>query len=228
VLGRPRIHVPECESTQLLLDASLPEGAVASTDHQSGGRGRLGRTWVDAPAAALLFSVLLKPPPSRRAAELTLIAGLATAEAIGPAAQLKWPNDVLVDGKKVAGGLGELRDGVVVLGIGVNVNQTAEQLPSDARTPAASLRTLDGVVREREEVLDAILRRLDDAYRAWLAGGLEALHERVAARDFLRGRAVTVNGTSGTAHGIRPDGRLEVGTAAGPVAVDSGDVVVFA
>lgn len=227
MLGEPRIHVPECESTQLLLDPSLPEGAVASTDHQSGGRGRLGRTWVDAPGAALLFSVLLKPPPERRAAELTLVAGLATAEALGPKAQLKWPNDVLVDGKKVAGGLAELRDDAVILGIGVNVNQTQEELPPDARTPAASLRTLDGVVRDREEVLGEILRTLDGAYRTWLDAGIEALHERIAARDFLRGRHVEVNDVHGTARGIRPDGRLAVDTAAGEVAVDSGEVVVF-
>lgn len=227
MLGQPRIHVPECESTQLLLDPSLPEGAVASTDHQTGGRGRLGRTWDDAPGTALLFSVLLKPPASRRPAELTLVGGLATAEAIGPEAMLKWPNDVLVDGRKVSGGLAELRDGAVVLGIGVNVNQTEAQLPPDARTPAASLRTVDGVVREREQLLTAILRTLGDAYAAWLEHGVAALHERIAARDFLRGRDIEVNGVRGVATGIRRDGRLELETPAGPVVVDSGEVVLF-
>jgi BirA family transcriptional regulator, biotin operon repressor / biotin---[acetyl-CoA-carboxylase] ligase len=231
VFGAPRIHVRDCESTQLLLDPSLPEGAVATADHQSGGRGRLGRTWEDAPGTALLCSVLLKPPADRRAAELTLVAGVATAEAVeralGRPAQLKWPNDVLVEGRKVAGGLAELREGAVVLGIGVNVNQTAEQLPSDPRTPAASLRTLDGTVRDRERVLADLLRTLEEAYAVWRAEGLGALHERVAARDFLRGRRVTVNGVTGDALGICADGRLELATPAGPVLVDSGEVAAY-
>lgn len=231
MLGAPRIHVPECESTQLLLDPSLPEGAVASTDHQSAGRGRLGRTWADEPGTALLFSVLLKPPAARRPAELTLVAGLAVAEAVeralGRPAQLKWPNDVLVDELKVSGGLAELRDGAVVLGVGVNVNQTAAQLPPDARTGAASLRTLDGIVREREQLLDDILRALEEAYATWCDEGVAALHGRIAERDFLRGRTVEVNEVRGVAAGIRTDGRLELETPAGPVVVDSGEVVLF-
>src|SRR5690348_6881982 len=105
----------------------MPEWSVATTGHQTGGRGRLGRTWVDEPGSSLLLSVLLKPPAGRNPAELTLVAGLAVAQVVervlGRAAQIKWPNDVLVDGAKVSGGLADLRDGAVVLGIGVNVNQ---------------------------------------------------------------------------------------------------------
>jgi len=231
MFGEPHIHVEECESTQLLLDASLPEGAVATAAHQTGGRGRLGRTWEDAAGTALLCSVLLKPPPQRRGAELTLVGGLATAEtverALGRAAQLKWPNDVLVDGRKLAGGLAELRDGAVVLGVGVNVNQTVEQLPADARTPPASLRTVDGRTRELEPLLGDLLRSLEDAYRVWLARGLGALHERIAARDCLRGRDVSVNGVGGRAAGISADGRLELSTESGIVLVESGEVAVF-
>ncbi len=231
MFGEPRIHVEECESTQLLLDPSLPEGAVATSSHQTGGRGRLGRTCVDAPGTALLCSVLLRPPPGRRAAELTLVGGLATAEtverALGRDASLKWPNDVLVDGGKVAGGLAELRDGAVVLGIGVNVRQTTEQLPADARTPAASLRTLDGRDRELEPLLVELLRSLESAYSTWHDEGLAALHPRIAARDGLRGREVTVDGVTGIARGIRVDGRLELETAAGAVLVESGEVQSF-
>ena len=231
MIGRPRIHVPECESTQLLLDATLPEGAVATTDHQTGGRGRLGRTWVDAPSTAVLCSVLLKPPRDRRAAELTLVGGLAAAETIevmlGRPAQLKWPNDVLVDGRKVSGGLADLRDGAVVLGIGVNVNQTAEQLPSDTRTASGSLRTIDGRTREVELVLDALLQTLDAAYATWLADGLPALHPRIAARDFLRGRRVTVDDVTGIALAIRGDGALELETPSGMVAVESGEARIL-
>jgi BirA family biotin operon repressor/biotin-[acetyl-CoA-carboxylase] ligase len=228
MIGEPRIHMSECESTQTLLDASLPEGAVATTDHQTAGRGRLGRTWEDVPGASLICSVLLKPPRDRRVAELTLVGGLATAQAVeralGRTAQIKWPNDVLVDGKKVSGGLAEVRDGAVVLGIGINVNQTEGELPSKPRTPAASLRTVDRHVRDVETVLGELLSRLDDAYAIWLDRGLGALHVEIAARDFLRGRNIDVNGVEGRAVGIALDGRLEIETAGGIVAVESGEV----
>jgi BirA family transcriptional regulator, biotin operon repressor / biotin---[acetyl-CoA-carboxylase] ligase len=202
VLGEPRIHVAVTESTQSLLDPSLPEGAIATAGHQTGGRGRLGRTWEDVPGASLLLSVLLKPPAGRNPPELTLVGALAVARAIGPDAQIKWPNDVLVDGQKVSGGIADLREGAVILGIGVNVNQTADELPRDTRTPAASLRSLDGGERDVETLLAAVLHELDDAYRTWLDHGLAALHPEIAARDALRG-------TAGYA-GIRPDGRLEL------------------
>ena len=224
MIGEPRIHVAECESTQLLLDPSLPEGAIATAGHQTGGRGRLGRTWHDAPGASLLLSVLLKPPPERHPAELTLVGGLAVARALGPQAKLKWPNDVLIDGRKVSGGLADLRDGAVVLGIGINVNQTADELPPDARVPAASLRTLDGRERDVESVLADVLRELDAAYGAWLEGGLAVLSPEIAERDALLGREVVVNGTRGIARGIRDDGRLELETPDGVLALDSGEV----
>jgi BirA family biotin operon repressor/biotin-[acetyl-CoA-carboxylase] ligase len=231
MIGHPRLHVPECESTQLLLDASLPEGAVATTDHQTAGRGRLGRTWLDTPGTSLLCSVLLKPPPDRRVAELTLVGGLATARAVERTlsrdAQLKWPNDVLVDGRKVSGGLADLRDGAVVLGIGVNVNQTADQLPTGTRTPVASLRTFDGRLRELEPLLADLLQALDEAYALWLIEGLQALHEDIAARDFLRGRQVSVGDATGVARAIRSDGRLELETASGAVVVESGETHVL-
>jgi BirA family biotin operon repressor/biotin-[acetyl-CoA-carboxylase] ligase len=231
VFGEPRVHVEECESTQLLLDPSLPEGAVATAGHQTGGRGRLGRRWVDAPGSALLCSVLLKPPAHRRPAELTLVGALATAEtverALGRGAELKWPNDVLVGGRKVAGGLAELRDGAVVLGIGLNVNQTAGDLPTDARVPAASLRLLDRRARPLEPLLADLLRFLERRYAEWLAGGLAPLHAGIAARDALRGRDVSVDGVAGRALGIRADGRLELETPAGTVLVESGEVTSF-
>src|SRR5919197_298194 len=134
-LGEPRIDVDTCESTQALLDASMPEGAIAVADHQSAGRGRLGRTWEAPPGTALLCSVLLKPPPECDVRQLSLVAGVAVADAleyiIGLAVQIKWPNDVMLRRRKVAGILAELRDGAVVLGIGINVNQTPEELPPD-------------------------------------------------------------------------------------------------
>jgi BirA family biotin operon repressor/biotin-[acetyl-CoA-carboxylase] ligase len=199
-----------------------------TADHQTAGRGRLGRAWIDAPATTVMCSILLKPPPERRVAELTLVAAVATAQvvehALGRAAPIKWPNDVLVDGRKVSGGLAELRDGAVILGIGMNVNQTEDQLPPNPRIPAASLRTIDGQLRDRESLLDELLDRLGAAYRAWLDSGLAALREELDRRDFLRDRDVTIGSVSGVARGIGDDGRLIVETSAGLVSVESGEV----
>jgi BirA family transcriptional regulator, biotin operon repressor / biotin---[acetyl-CoA-carboxylase] ligase len=228
VIGSPRRHEPTCESTQLLLGPGDPEGTIATTDHQTGGRGRRGRTWVEAPGSSVLVSVLLRPPPERPAPQLSLVGGLAAAlaaeDALELAAQIKWPNDVMVDRRKVAGVLAEAREGVVVLGIGINVNQTREQLPADARVAAASFRTVDGRVRDREEVLTRLLGHLEAQYAQWREGGLDAVYGELGARDFLRGRRVSVDGVAGVARMIARDGRLEVATDSGPVLVESGEV----
>jgi len=225
-LGEPRLDVESCESTQLLVDTSLPEGAVVVADHQTAGRGRLGRSW-EAPAGkALLFSVLLKPPTDRHAPELSLVAGVAVADALertlGLSVQIKWPNDVMLRRKKVAGCLAEARDGAVVLGIGVNVEQTTAELPPNA----GSIRTLTGRGWDREGLLSEVLDDLGSRYAAWRSGGLDAVYEGLGPRDFLRGREVTVNGTSGVATMIDREGRLEIAVRHGEVVrVESGEVV---
>ena len=141
-----------------------PEGAVATTDHQTGGRGRLGRTWIEAPDGTAPAR-LRAPAAARRsgAPEFYLVAAVAVALAVerpGLAAQIKWPNDVMLARRKVAGILAEMRDQEVVVGIGVNVNQTREQLPPDARTTAGSLRTVTGREHDRSALLcESLLSR---------------------------------------------------------------------
>ncbi|MBA3787072.1 MAG: biotin--[acetyl-CoA-carboxylase] ligase [Actinobacteria bacterium] len=229
MIGSPRRHAPECDSTQALLGPDDPEGAIATTDHQTAGRGRLGRSWVEAPGTSVMVSVVLRPPPERRAPELSLVAAVAVALAVEDAtelaAQIKWPNDVMLARRKVAGILAEMRDAVVILGIGLNVNQTREELPSDAKVAAASLRTIDGRERDREEVLTLLLERLDACYGAWRDGGLDAIYDDLGSRDFLRGRRVTVDGVGGVASRIERDGRLRVDGEAGPLLVESGEVL---
>jgi BirA family biotin operon repressor/biotin-[acetyl-CoA-carboxylase] ligase len=226
-LGEPRIEVASTTSTQALLDPSLPEGALAVADVQTAGRGRLGRPWVAPAGTAVLASVLLKPPPGRPLPQLSLVAGVAVAEAIERLstlpARIKWPNDVLLADEKVAGILAEAREGAVVLGIGVNVDQAREQLPPGA----ASLRTATGRRWSREAVLDALLDTLGERYEQWLAGGLAAVHGELARRDALRDTRVTVDGAPGTARGIDRDGRLQVELdAGGRRVVESGEVRV--
>jgi BirA family transcriptional regulator, biotin operon repressor / biotin---[acetyl-CoA-carboxylase] ligase len=170
-LGKPYRYVESCPSTQRLLADDGPEGATAVTDHQTAGRGRLGRTWEDAAGRAILMSVLLRPPaPMPLWPELSLVAGEAVAaalRALGVDASLRHPNDVVVAGRKLVGVLPEASRGRVVLGIGVNVNQTAAELPADTVKPPTSVRIELGREVERTPLLAAILGELERAYDAW-------------------------------------------------------------
>ena len=223
--GRPYLYLARTETTQRMLDAAQPEGAVAVTEEQTAGRGRMGRRWEAPAGSSLLVSTLLRPPPERRASELTLLAGVCVAvvveRATGLAAQIKWPNDVMLRRTKVAGILAEARESAVVVGIGVNVNQTREQLPNRG----GSLRTATGLEWDRDAVLDAVLGTLGTRYEQWRVGGLDAVYDGLGSRDFLRGRSVTVDDTSGTAELIDRDGRLRIAVGHGKsVTVESGEV----
>jgi BirA family biotin operon repressor/biotin-[acetyl-CoA-carboxylase] ligase len=154
--GREYHYAPESSTTQRMLPSDAAHGAVALTEHQTEGRGRLGRTWIDEPGTGLLFSVaLLPPPPVAVWPELTLVAADAVAGAIGPAASIKHPNDVLLGGKKVAGILAEAQERVV-LGIGINVGGAA--------WPGAGW-----VDRDRLALLVDVLERLERGYDEWRA-----------------------------------------------------------
>jgi BirA family transcriptional regulator, biotin operon repressor / biotin---[acetyl-CoA-carboxylase] ligase len=224
-LGEQRIHLDSCASTQELLDPTMVEGTVAIADFQTSGRGRLGRSWEAPPGEALLASILLKPLVDRPLPQLALVAGVAVADALerltGLAVQIKWPNDVMLRRTKVAGILAEARDGAVALGIGVNLNQTRDRLPERA----GSLRTETGLEWDRGEVLEAVLADLGLRYDQWRAGGLDAVYEGLGARDFLRGRQVSVEGISGVAELIDRDGKLRIAVGHGEsVTVESGEV----
>jgi len=167
--------------------------------------------------------------PERRAPELSLVAGVAVADAVERttelAVQIKWPNDVMLRRSKVAGCLAEARDGAVTLGIGINVNQTREELPPVTGSPPGSMLVATGREWPRAPLLAMLLADLERCYSQWLAGGLDALYPDLGSRDFLRGRHVSVNGTSGTAVKIDRAGRLEIAVGDGEVrTVESGEV----
>jgi biotin-[acetyl-CoA-carboxylase] ligase BirA-like protein len=156
--GREYHYAATTGSTQLMLPEDAANGAVALAEHQTAGRGRLGRVWVDEPGAGLSFSVAVYPElPIARWPELTLVAARAVADAIGDEAAIKDPNDVFVGGRKVAGILAESSQRVVI-GIGVNVGS--------APWPGAGY-----VEADRLELLVEILDRLERGYDAWLATG---------------------------------------------------------
>ena len=177
--GGEYLYVPVCASTQRLLPPDAPEGAVAVTDHQTEGRGRRGGRWEDVPGTSLLLSLVLRPAAEAdRLPELTLVAAESCSDAIqavtGLHPQLKDPNDVLVGGRKIAGVLGEASEGRVVVGIGVNVNQEAGELPDATRLPATSLRIELGTPVPRPPLLAELLARLEERYDDWLSGARAA------------------------------------------------------
>ena len=172
--GKPYRWHERCASTQRLLKHDDPEGAVAVAEEQTEGRGRLGRRWEAPAGTSVLASVLLRPPvPPDRLPELSLVAGESVADAVaaltGLEPAIRFPNDVLIGGRKVAGILAEASEGTVVLGIGVNVDQAADELPRESRTPATSLRIETGGEIDRAELLATILERLELRYDAWVA-----------------------------------------------------------
>ncbi|MFD3549052.1 biotin--[acetyl-CoA-carboxylase] ligase [Streptomyces sp. NPDC058655] len=233
--------------------AGLPEGAVLVAEEQTAGRGRLDRSWVAPPRSGLFFSVLLKPGdavPQERWGWLTLLAGVATATGLSRAAgvdtALKWPNDLLVtvdgDERKTGGILAERvagdtsraegSGGGVVLGIGLNVSLTEEELPVPT---AGSLALAKASVTDRDPLLRAVLRSLEQWYGNWRATGgdpaASGLQETYAAGCATLGRHVRAElpggrVLTGTAEAVDTEGRLVVRTAEGRhEAVGAGDVI---
>jgi BirA family transcriptional regulator, biotin operon repressor / biotin---[acetyl-CoA-carboxylase] ligase len=171
--GREYRYAEIYPSTQRLVHPGDAEGTVAVAEEQSGGRGRLGRRWFAPPRTSILCSVLLRPRVApERLPDLTLVAAHACAEAIsastGLRADVKEPNDVLLAGRKVAGILGEAREGYVVLGIGVNVNVSAAELPERTEVPATSLLEETGRSIGRAPLLAELLLRLESHYDRWV------------------------------------------------------------
>jgi BirA family transcriptional regulator, biotin operon repressor / biotin---[acetyl-CoA-carboxylase] ligase len=232
-------------NADLLARAALGEreGAVLAAEQQSAGRGRLGRTWVAPPRAALTFSVLVRPGavPRARYGWLPLLAGVALASAVrtvaGVDARLKWPNDVLAGGAKLGGILAEAAGDAVVVGIGVNVSTEPGELPppGPGALPATSLRAAGSASLDRAALLAEILADFERRYQAWgrAAGdpersGLRQAYTRLCDTIGRRVRVDLPGGQQlcGPAGGLDPDGRLVVRPSPGrELAVAAGDVI---
>lgn len=229
-LGTPRLHHRALPSTnaraQALAAAGAPHGTLVTTADQTAGRGRQGRGWAMPPGRGLAASLVLRdPPPLLMLAAALAVADVATAlDRDGRIAAIKWPNDVLLDGGKVAGILaqGRLQDGWVVLGIGLNVAVELAALPPEVAARAA---TLGREPADVERALALLLRALE----RWLAADRAAVLAAFRDRDALRGRPVRWDGGSGVADGIDDDGRLRVRTGDGATElVDAGEIHIGA
>jgi BirA family biotin operon repressor/biotin-[acetyl-CoA-carboxylase] ligase len=243
--------VDEAPSTNALVAARAragePDGLVLATEHQTAGRGRLDRTWQTPARAALTFSVLVRAEvPPDRWPWLPLLTGVAVCVAVeaagGPVCVLKWPNDVLHDGRKLAGILAErvqtAAGSAGVVGVGINVGQQQAELP----VPTAGSLATAGYQVDRTELLLAVLRALEGRLGTWAGTGAgsapgpgredpaPALREEYLSRMDTLGRTVHVllpGGESvvGLATGVSRNGALRLDTAQGPLAVSAGDVV---
>lgn len=232
--GRWRVQrVPETGSTNADLIAAAragePAGAVLVADHQTTGRGRMGRAWTAPPGASLLVSVLLRPDLApahlhRVTQAMGLAAVDACAEVGGVVADLKWPNDLLVGDRKLAGILAEsvVVDGrveAVVVGMGLNVTwPPPEALPGELAERVVALNHITGGPVDRDALLDALLRHLDTVDVASYRNRLSTLGRMV--RVELAGRTLV-----GTAVDVDDDGTLVVVTGAGTERVSAGDVI---
>ena len=219
-LGRPRVHVRVIGSTndraRALAAAGAPHGTLVTAGEQTAGRGRQGRTWTAPQGQALLCSLLLR----EHDALLPLRAGLAVADLAGPAARVKWPNDVLLDGRKLAGILVEARPGEAwaVLGMGINVALDLSTLPPEIAARAATL-------GRAPSELDAALTELLGLLEQRLSEPSDALLDALRKRDVLLDRPIAWAGGSGTGAGIDPSGALLVRRDDGTVtALHAGEV----
>ncbi|MEO6602885.1 MAG: biotin--[acetyl-CoA-carboxylase] ligase [Polyangiaceae bacterium] len=236
-LGRPLMYHPVTGSTNddalLAARSGAPHGSVFVADEQTAGRGRRGTAWLAAPGENLLFSVLLRPRLElAQVSALTLAIGLALRDAIAPLVapetQLKWPNDLYVGGKKLAGVLVESQlqgDRLQAVVVGVGLNVAAREFPAEIAARATSLALLGAQRLEREtllyELLEAIARRVATYQRTGVAGILDELN----AADALRGKQVRIDTLSGTGNGLDAQGRLLLQDERGEIhAISSGTV----
>jgi BirA family biotin operon repressor/biotin-[acetyl-CoA-carboxylase] ligase len=219
MIGSPRVHHRRTDSTneraKQLAAAGAPHGTLVSADEQTAGRGRQGRAWTAPARSAVLMSLVLRELDER----LPLTAAVALCEALPTEAAIKWPNDVWIEGRKVAGILveGRPQEGWAVLGVGVNV--TTERFPADLAESATSLR-LAGADAEPDAVLASLLRSLT----RWLDAPPERVLETWRSLDALKGDRVRWTGGEGIADGIDDSGALRVDTGAGLVTLDAGEV----
>jgi BirA family transcriptional regulator, biotin operon repressor / biotin---[acetyl-CoA-carboxylase] ligase len=212
MIGRPRVHHRVTDSTneraRVLGSAGAPHGTLVTADEQTAGRGRQGREWTAAPRTSLLLSLVLREP--REA--LPLAAAVALCEALPVEAAIKWPNDIWLQRRKVAGILveGRPQEGWAVLGIGVNVHDAP---------PLENVTSLGGIISV-EDLLERVLVALD----RWLREPLPVVLAAWRSRDALLGQRVRWENGSGEGAGIDENGALLVETGSGVVALDAGEV----
>jgi BirA family biotin operon repressor/biotin-[acetyl-CoA-carboxylase] ligase len=229
MIGRPRVHHRVTDSTneraRELAAAGAPHGTTVTADEQSAGRGRQGRSWFAPPGKAILLSVVVREFGDRALLPLAVPVAVCDAceDVAGVECRIKWPNDVWIDGRKVAGILveGRPQEGWAVVGVGLNVSTTKEELPPDLRDTATSLAEASGADVDREAVLDSLFEHIEIRLGDPAGVILEAWRER----DALLGERVRWNAGEGIAAGVAESGALIVESPAGErLELEAGEV----
>jgi BirA family biotin operon repressor/biotin-[acetyl-CoA-carboxylase] ligase len=242
-LGRELLCHDQVDSTNLLARdlarSGAAHGTVVSAESQTQGRGRLGRRWISPPHKNLYLSVVLRAAlPAARLPQIGLIAGVAACEALREwqAATLKWPNDVLIGGRKVCGILAETEGSAgsqaVILGIGINVNAGADDFPDELREKAGSLLLAGGRPVDRAEVAGRLLTHLETWYDTWVQRGFAPIAAAWRDRSGLIGQMIHVaepgKDVAGQIVGLDEDGALRIRLPSGDEhRVIAGDVTVI-
>jgi len=237
-VGREILVYPEVDSTNDLAlqmgRRGVAEGLVIFAEAQKAGRGRLGRKWEAAPGKNLLFSILLRPTwrdVSRISLAVAVAVSRVLAARLPQPVGIKWPNDIFVGGKKLAGILCEAGEGIVVAGVGINVGQTLEDFPTELRERATSLQLLTGTPWHRPTLAAQLLAELDLLYRSLPDGFPEVIAE-CEQRSVLLGKTIVVEighrHIAGEVAGIDASGALAVREADGRhTLVSAGEVTLL-
>ena len=242
-IGKRYVYLESVDSTSSYLAAMEPDeavhGAVVAADRQTAGRGRMQNTWYSPPGTNLYFSILLRPEiVPLKAPRLALVAAAALIKVFkqkypGLHPTVKWPNDILVQGRKLAGILCEMQseeDRVrrVIIGIGINVNSKSESYPMELRERSISLRDATGATSSRQDLIASILTELEKCYEIWLQQGLspfmEILENNSAIKDSEIIAVMQNREVSGIARGISDEGYLMLETPDGLIQLPAGEV----
>jgi BirA family biotin operon repressor/biotin-[acetyl-CoA-carboxylase] ligase len=243
IIGRSYVYLESVDSTSSYLALMDPEeavhGAVVAADHQTSGRGRMQNRWYSPPGSNLYFSILLRPDISpQKAPQLALVTAAALVKVFkkiypGLYPTVKWPNDILVKGRKLAGILCEMQteeDKVnrVIIGIGINVNSTSESYPFELRESAISLRDATGAISSRQVLIASILAEFEKCYELWLQQCLSPFIKVIEDNSAIRDREIIAvmknREVRGIARGISDEGYLVIETSDGLIQIPSGEV----
>jgi BirA family biotin operon repressor/biotin-[acetyl-CoA-carboxylase] ligase len=244
VIGRTILAYGSVKSTndiaaQMAVNGA-EDGTVVTADEQVKGRGRLGRVWYSPPGTGAYISTVLRPDfPPEQAPATSIMTAVALADALsefcGPDVKIKWPNDVLIGGRKIAGILTELsadrgKINHIIVGVGININQTARDFPEEIKPLATSVRRVLKRKVRRVEIVQSFLRHLDREYAAYQVDRLKKSHERIRKYSSLIGRIITIrvgrHDTTGLVTDIDVNGCLVMDVDGESRAVTAGEVTV--
>ena len=246
VFGQGEIHIyTETDSTNnkaySLAEDLSPEGTIVLAEYQNAGRGRMGRTWVSVPGKSISLSIILRPPVTPDSAPgITLVMAVALSDTLREFGihnhSIKWPNDILINNRKISGILTELkmygsRIGFVIAGMGINTGPVKDSLPEELKPFASSIYDETGISIERLPFLRKLLKNIEAAYFDYLKSGLDALLPRWRDNSDIFGKRVSAlkegEAVEGTVRGICGDGSLEIETADGEVKITSGEITLL-